>query len=172
MKTALFIEGNNFYLACKSAGIVIDYAKVRKAFGEDVLRAYFYNAVIQDYQGDNTIRPLLDWLDYHNYTVFTKPCKTFEDPLTGQTRVKGNMDVEMAVDMLLLAPYIKHAVLFSGDGDFTYVVKALQRVGVMVTVVSTLTMMADELRRAADLFVDVADPKMRRSIEKDAKSQG
>jgi uncharacterized LabA/DUF88 family protein len=52
-------------------------------------------------------------------------------------------------------------VLFSGDGDFRALVEALQRSGVRVTVISTIAvqppMIADELRRQADVFTDLKD---------------
>jgi uncharacterized LabA/DUF88 family protein len=107
----------------------------------------------------SSIRPLIDWLDYNGYRVVTKPTKEFVDS-TGRRKVKGNMDIELAIDALELAPFIDHAVIFSGDGDFRSLVEALQRRGVLVSVVSTITsqppMVADELRRQCDAFIDIA----------------
>ncbi|NHN22310.1 NYN domain-containing protein, partial [Bacillus amyloliquefaciens] len=80
------------------------------------------------------IKPLVDWLDYNGFSVVTKPVKRFTDN-SGHSRIKGNMDIEIAVDMLELAPHIDHAVLFSGDGDFRRVVQAIQARGVRVTVI-------------------------------------
>ena len=122
-------------------------------------RAYYYTAVIEG-EEFSPIRPLVDWLDYNGFTVVTKPVKRFTDA-QGHTRTKGNMDMEIAVDMLEMAPHLDHAILFSGDGDFRRVVEAVQARGVRVTVVSTLRsqppQIADELRRQADAFVDLAD---------------
>jgi uncharacterized LabA/DUF88 family protein len=107
------------------------------------------------------IRPLVDWLDYNGFTLVTKPARRYVDAATGQSRTKGNMDMEIAVDLLEMAGHLDHAVLFSGDGDFRRVVEAVQRKGLRVTVVSTVKsqppMAADELRRQADTFVDLAD---------------
>jgi len=79
----------------------------------------------------------------------------------GRRKVKGNMDIELTVEALEMAPHYDHMFLFSGDGDFTAMVAALQRKGKKVTVVSTLTtptpMIADDLRRQADYFLDVVD---------------
>jgi uncharacterized LabA/DUF88 family protein len=90
----------------------------------------------------------------------TKPSKEFTDA-TGRRRFKGNMDVEIAVDMMEVVGRVDHVVLMSGDGDFRSLVEAVQRKGVRVTVVSTLRsqppMIADELRRQADVFVDLQD---------------
>jgi uncharacterized LabA/DUF88 family protein len=106
----------------------------------------------------SSIRPLIDWLDYNGFTVVTKPTKEFIDA-TGRRKVKGNMDIELAVDALELAPHLDEMVLFSGDGDFRSLVEAVQRRGVHVTVVSTISsqppMIADELRRQADVFTDL-----------------
>ena len=111
-----------------------------------------------DDQEYSSIRPLVDWLDYNGYAVVTKPAKEFVDS-TGRRKVKGNMDIELAVAAMEMAEHIDHMVLFSGDGDFRSLVEAVQRKGVRVSVVSTVStqpsMVADELRRQADEFVDL-----------------
>jgi uncharacterized LabA/DUF88 family protein len=99
-------------------------------------------------------------LAYNGYSLVTKPAKEFTDAL-GRRRIKGNMDIELAIDMLELAPKLDHAILFSGDSDFRRLVEATQRKGVRVTVISTIKtsppMIADELRRQADQYVELAD---------------
>src|SRR5690606_24165320 len=103
--------------------------------------------------------PLIDWLDYNGYKVVTKPVKEFIDS-SGRRKVKGNMDIELAVDAMQMVEHVDHIVLFSGDGDFRSLVEALQRKGRKVSVVSTLQsqppMIADDLRRQADHFIDLA----------------
>jgi len=159
-KTVLFIDGANLYATTKSLGFDIDYRRLLKEFHSrgNLLRAFYYTALIED-QEYSSIRPLLDWLDYNGYTVVTKPAKEFTDS-TGRRKVKGNMDIELAVDAMEIAERIDHMVLFSGDGDFRPLVESVQRKGVRVTVVSTIStqppMIADELRRQADEFVDLA----------------
>jgi uncharacterized LabA/DUF88 family protein len=132
-----------------------------------LIRAFYYTAVIED-QEYSSIRPLIDWLDYNGYSVVTKATKEFVDQ-TGRRKVKGNMDIELAVDAMELAPHIDHMVLFSGDGDFRSLVEAVQRRGVRVTVISTIStqppMVADELRRQADIFTDIV--QMRQQIGRD-----
>jgi len=160
-KTALFIDGANLYATTKSLGFDIDYKRLLKEFQSrgNLLRAFYYTALIED-QEYSSIRPLLDWLDYNGYTVITKPAKEFTDA-TGRRKIKGNMDLELAVDVMELADHIDHVVLFSGDGDFRPLVESVQRKGVRVTVVSTIStqppMIADELRRQADIFIDIAE---------------
>src|SRR5213082_504971 len=160
-KLALFIDGANLYATAKSLGFDVDYKRLLREFQSrgNLLRAFYYTAVIED-QEYSSIRPLIDWLDYNGYTVVTKATKEFVDQ-TGRRKVKGNMDIELAVDAMELAPHIDHMVLFSGDGDFRSLVEAVQRRGVRVTVVSTVTtqppMVADELRRQADIFTDIVE---------------
>jgi len=158
-KIALFIDGANLYAAAKSLGFDIDYRKLLQEFNSKgyMLRAYYYTALADD-QEYSSIRPLIDWLDYNGYTVVTKPTKEFVDS-TGRRKIKGNMDIELAVHAMEMSEAIDHFVLFSGDGDFRSLVEALQRRGKKVSVVSTLTtqppMIADELRRQADHFIDL-----------------
>ena len=161
-KIALFIDGANLYATAKTLGFDIDYRRLLKEFqGRDgvLLRAFYYTAVIED-QEYTSIRPLIDWLDYNGYTVVTKATKEFIDA-SGRRKVKGNMDIELAVDAMELAEHIDQMVLFSGDGGFRSLVEAVQRRGVRVTVVSTISsqppMIADELRRQADVFTDLIE---------------
>ncbi|MBP1850839.1 uncharacterized LabA/DUF88 family protein [Rhizobium halophytocola] len=126
-----------------------------------MLRAYYYTALIED-QEYSSIRPLIDWLDYNGYKVVTKPAKEFTDSM-GRRKVKGNMDIELAIDAMEQAETVDHLVIFSGDGDFTTLVEALQRKGRKVSVVSTMAtqppMIADDLRRQADHFLDLISLK-------------
>ena len=160
-RIALFIDGANLYAAAKALSFDIDYKRLLTLFGGKgtLVRAYYYTALIDD-QEYSSIRPLVDWLDYNGYTMVTKPTKEFVDA-SGRRKVKGNMDIELAVDAMELADHLDHLVIFSGDGDFRSLVEALQYKGKRVTVVSTLTtnppMVADELRRQADQFVELAN---------------
>ena len=158
-KIALFIDGANLYATAKSLGFDIDYKRLLQEFQAKgyLLRAYYYTALAED-QEYSSIRPLIDWLDYNGYTVVTKPTKEFVD-IAGRRKIKGNMDIELAVDVMQMADTVDHIVLFSGDGDFRSLVEAVQQKGRKVSVVSTLStqppMIADELRRQADHFIDL-----------------
>ena len=159
-RTALFIDGANLFSCARTLGKDIDYRALLEFFGERavLLRALYYTALLED-QEYSPLRPLLDWLDYNGYTVVTKPAKEFTDS-QGRRRIKGNMDIEIAVDMLSMAEHVDHLVLFSGDGDFRRLVEAIQRKGKRVTVISSMKtsppMAADELRRQADQFIELA----------------
>ena len=159
-RIALFIDGANLYATAKSLGFDIDYKRLIKEFSTRgrLVRAYYYTALVED-QEYSSIRPLIDWLDYNGFAVVTKPAKEFVDSM-GRRKIKGNMDIELAVDAMEMADHLDQIVLFSGDGDFRSLVEALQRKGCRVSVVSTIAtqppMVADELRRQADEFVDLA----------------
>jgi uncharacterized LabA/DUF88 family protein len=160
-RIALFIDGANLHATARTLGFDIDYKRLLTEFSSHgtVLRAFYYTTIIED-QEYSPIRPLIDWLDYNGYTVVTKATKEFVDA-GGRRKLKGNMDIEIAVDAIELARHVDQIVLFTGDGDFRPLVEAVQRRGVRVTIVSTISsqppLIADELRRQADVFIDIAD---------------
>jgi uncharacterized LabA/DUF88 family protein len=162
-RIALFIDGANLHATCRALGFDVDYKRLLKEFqGRGaLLRAFYFTAIIED-QEYSSVRPLIDWLDYNGYTVVTKPTKEFVDA-GGRRKVKGNMNIELAVNAMDLAGRIDRMFLFSGDGDFRPLLEAMQRRGVHVTVISTIAsqppMVADELRRQADVFVDLLELK-------------
>lgn len=160
-RLGLFIDGSNLYAAARALGFDIDYRRLLTVFSSKgrLIRAFYYTALVED-QEYSPIRPLVDWLDYNGYTMVTKPTKEFTDA-TGRRKIKGNMDIELAIDVMEMAPHLDHIVLFSGDGDFRRLVEAVQRKGLRVSVVSTVRsqppMVADELRRQADTFIELLD---------------
>jgi uncharacterized LabA/DUF88 family protein len=158
-KVALFIDGANLYATSKSLGFDIDFKRLLQEYESrgTLVRALYYTSIIED-QEYTAVRPLIDWLDYNGYTVVSKLAKEFDDG-EGRRKFKRSMSMELVVDALELSNHIDHIVLFSGDGDFRSVVEAVQRRGVQVTVVSTLSMIADELRRQADVFTDLVELK-------------
>jgi uncharacterized LabA/DUF88 family protein len=159
-RIALFIDGANFYATSKQLGFDMDYRRLLKEFQGrgNLIRAFYFTTLVES-EEYSSIRPLVDWLDYNGYRVITKAAKEFTDA-TGRRRVKGNMDIELTIEMLELAPHLDQIYLFSGDGDFRPLVEAVQRKGVKVSVVSTITtnppMVSDELRRQCDDFIDLA----------------
>ena len=160
-RIALFIDGSNLYATARALGFDIDYKSLLGMFQKQavMVRAFYYTALLDD-QEYSPIRPLVDWLDYDGYTIVTKPTKEFTDA-TGRRKIKGNMDIELAIDVMEMSDRLDHIVLFSGDGDFRRLVEAVQRKGVRVTVISTIKssppMIADELRRQADSFVELTE---------------
>ena len=162
-RVALFIDGSNLYATARALDFDIDYKSLLGLFQKNarLIRAFYYTALLDD-QEYSPIRPLVDWLDYNGYSIVTKPTKEFTDA-AGRRKVKGSMDIELAVDVMEMADQLDHVVIFSGDGDFRRLVEAVQRKGLRVTVISTIKsqppMVADDLRRQADNFVELTDLK-------------
>ncbi|MEM7731108.1 MAG: NYN domain-containing protein [Pseudomonadota bacterium] len=160
-KLAIFIDGANFYSTAKSLDFDIDYKSLLSYFSAKgrMIKAFYFTA-LRENDDFSPLRPLLDWLDYNGFHIVTKPAKTFTDR-DGRTRIKGDMDIEITVKMMELAPHVDHILLFSGDGDFKAAVEAVQKLGVRVTVVSSMavkpSLLADELRRQADNFIEIDD---------------
>ena len=158
-RIALFIDGANLYSAAKTLGFDIDYKRLLNLFASKgrMVRAFYYTALLED-QEYSPIRPLVDWLDYNGYSLVTKPAKEYTDS-QGRRKIKGNMDIELAIDMMEMVDRLDNVVLFSGDGDFRSLIEAVQRKGVRASVVSTIRssppMIADELRRQADQFIEL-----------------
>ncbi len=173
---ALFIDGANLHATARTLGFDIDYKRLLAEFEGHgtLLRAFYYTAVPED-QEYSSLRPLTDWLSYNGYTVVTKPVKEFIDA-GGRRKVKGSMDIELAVDAMELADQIDQMFLFSGDGSFRPLVAAVQRRGVRVTVISTIStqppMIADELRRQADVFTDLMELRSRLAREPAVRPDG
>jgi len=172
-KLALFIDGANLYGAAKGLQFDIDYKRLLELFARKgtLVRAFYYTAVAED-QEFSPLRPLVDWLDYNGFSVVTKPLKEFTD-VQGRRRVKGNMDIELAIDVMEMSACVDHVVIFSGDGDFRRLVDAVQRRGKRVSVVSTIRtsppMVSDELRRQADNFIELDD--LKKQISRDGGSK-
>jgi uncharacterized LabA/DUF88 family protein len=160
-RLALFIDGANLYAAARAVGLEIDFRKLLKEFQARgrLIRASYYTVLVENDEY-SPIRPLVDWLAYNGFNVVKKPAREFLDR-DGRKRVRGNMDVELSVDMLEAAGWADHIILFSGNGDFRRLVEAVKARGVRVSVVSTMNaaaaMISDELRREADAFIELAD---------------
>lgn len=171
-KTALFIDGANLYKSARNLGFDMDYKSLlaKSRDNSQFVRAYYYTAM-QDERGQDfsPLRPLVDWLDYNGYTMVTKTSREFTDA-QGKKRFKGSIDIELTVDLLTLSSQIDHAIIFTGNGDFRRAIEAAQAAGVKVSVVSTMKssppMASDELRRQADMFIDLVD------LEKDIGRSG
>jgi uncharacterized LabA/DUF88 family protein len=168
-KIALFIDGAKLHSAVRALGFEIDFKKLLEMFESrgSLLRAFYYTTIMEDLEYCS-VRPLIDWLDYNGYTVVTKVAKEFTDE-TGRRRTKGNIDIELAVGALEIAEHVDEIVFFSGEGNLRSLLTALQRRGIKITIVSTLAgappMVADELRRQADEFIDLRalEPKLSRT---------
>src|ERR1700683_4206957 len=174
-RIALFIDGANLYAAARALAFDIDYKRLLQLFGTKgrLVRAFYYTALIEN-EEYSPIRPLVDWLDYNGYTMVTKPTKEFTDAF-GRRKIKGNMDIELAIDVMEMSEHVEHIIIFSGDGDFRRLVEAVQRKGVRGSVVSTMRssppMVAEKLRRQANNFIELQDLMAHISRPRDSSQQ-
>lgn len=160
-RAALLIDGANIYAAGRSLDISIDFKSLLQLFQENmyVIHAYYFTA-LHEVDGRIQLKQLVDWLDYNGYIVISKMAKEITRA-DGSVRVKGNMDVEIVVTALKLANFIDHIILATGDGDFVPLVRELQQRGTRVSVLSTIggnsPIAADEIRKAANHFIDLEE---------------
>lgn len=162
-RMGIFIDGANLYGTAKALQFDVDYKRMLEHFAkESVLASATYYTAVSSSEEFSPLRPMIDYLEYNGWRLVTKDAHEYTDG-QGRKRYKGNMDIEMAVDMLEAAAHLNHFVLFSGDGDFAYLVDSLQRRGARVTVVSSIKttppMCSDDLRRQADTFLELETMK-------------
>lgn len=163
LRTAvMLVDGSNIYATAKALGFQMNYKSVIDSWEGEVLKAFYFTALIEEQE--NFVKPLVDWLTYNGWTTITKAASEWMDPVTQKKKVKGNMDIEIATIAfeMALTGCVTDIVLFTGDGDFRFLVEALQRrFGIRITIVSSIRtrppMCADVLRRQADAFIDIAD---------------
>jgi uncharacterized LabA/DUF88 family protein len=168
-RTALFIDGVDTISACRALGFNIDFKKLLGLFiaKTRLLRATYYT-LAGDEPDDTTTRSLIDWLAYNGYAVVSKPERAIGSG--GIRRGTANsIAVDIAVDAIRLSADLDHAVLFSGQGDFRYLLASLQKGGCRVSVVSSRKAaecaVSDDLRRQADQFIELADLQNEISLE-------
>lgn len=171
-RTVIMVDGSNLYATGKALGLSIDYKKLLEALvehPEELLRAYYFTAVIDRPSNEHDpLRSSLDYMSYNGWQVITKVAKQYTSEYTGVTKTKGNMDIDMACLAMKLIPNMDNFILVSGDGDFCPLVRHLQDEGVYVSVVSSYqtnpSMIADDLRRQADLFIELKGLSIQRRL--------
>jgi uncharacterized LabA/DUF88 family protein len=158
-RLALFIDGANLHATARALDFDIDFKRLLTLFRDrgNLIRAIYYTTIVEDAEEFSSLRPLVDWLDYNGFTTVTKVARQFAE--ADGRRMRSKIDVDLAVDAMRLQAGLDHLFIFSGNGDFTSLVATLQDLGKRVSVVSTLSTVADELRRQADQFIDLLDIK-------------
>jgi uncharacterized LabA/DUF88 family protein len=159
-RVAIFIDGLNLFHAALQLGIEIDYVKLlcRLTQSSRLLRAFFYTGVDASKEKQ---QGFLLWMRRNGYRVVTKDILA-----VAENGKKPNLNVEIAVDMITLAPYYDTAVLVSGDGDLAYAVNAVSSLGSRVEVIGLQTMTSDTLIDVADYFIDF--DSIKQHIQKDS----
>ncbi|MFM2062900.1 MAG: hypothetical protein RLZZ507_2570 [Cyanobacteriota bacterium] len=160
-RVAIFIDGLSLFHAALQLGIEIDYVKLlcRLTQTSRLLRAFFYTGVDASKEKQ---QGFLLWMRRNGYRVVTKDILA-----VAENGKKPNLNVEIAVDMITLAPYYDTAVLVSGDGDLAYAVNAVSSLGSRVEVIGLQSMTSDSLIDVADYFVDF--DSIKQYIQKDAQ---
>jgi uncharacterized LabA/DUF88 family protein len=165
---AIFIDGASLNQTTHALGLKVDFQRLLNYFAGrgSLLRAFYFTLLLGEATPEWLTR-LTTWLSHNGYCVITKPGKVVRQPVqdeNGVTRwvgtVKGSMDIELTVEMMTLAPHLDTVVLISGRGDLVPVVEGMKSRGVRVIVVSSISgaesAVANELRREADEFIDLA----------------
>lgn len=163
-KVALFVDGANLFMTLTKLGWQIDYKKFKKYISRygHVVRSSYYTAIHRDSSGHERMRTLCDFLEHNGWMVQTKDAREYIDN-QGKPRVKGNMDVELTVDVMMMHKSVDCVTLVTGDGDFCYLVNEIKKHGTIVRCVSAPPMLSDRLRRCADAIIDLRD--IREQIE-------
>jgi uncharacterized LabA/DUF88 family protein len=149
-RVGFFVDGANIDNACTHAGFFLDWRKTLGYFvGKGLFGGAYYFST--DYMDDEDAQIRFhDSLAAAGFTVRSKPVKLIKDKITGQERLKGNVDIELALEMIARETTFDVAVLFSGDSDFKRVLEILQSRGKRVFVVSSRNSVSRELIHAAD----------------------
>ena len=151
-RAAIFIDGTNFYFIQKNfLNAKIDIIKFVDYFRQfyDIYNTFFYLAYREE---DEKQEKFLKLLAFSGITVIKKPVKQLKDG-----SLKGNLDVDIAIDMLLTKDNYDVGILCSGDSDFERLVYVLRSFGKEVICVSTKESTSIELANAVDRYIDIKD---------------
>lgn len=158
-RISVLVDGSNVHATLRELDFAIDWGKILGGFAPEELHSAHYFTAMLPIDVPNSLKPLVDYLAHNGWHVITKAADTHYK--LGVAKVKGNMDVELACTAMELGKKVTDVILFTGDGDFVFLVEKLQAMGVEVTVVSTCktqpSMCSGKLRRAANRFIDLFD---------------
>jgi uncharacterized LabA/DUF88 family protein len=163
-KIAIFIDGENIHYSAKHMNMRLDYLKMCKALagGRRLVRAYFYTAITNQSEGKIDF---INFLKLNGFRVVTKELKSFTEAETQQRVFRGNLDLDIAIDIYEMLPALDTVVLCSGDGDFVRLVESISRTGTHVEVCALREMTSTDLIAAADEYVDLGEIKDRMALD-------
>jgi uncharacterized LabA/DUF88 family protein len=153
-RVGVFVDVPNIIYAAERLGISINFGKLlgRLTRGRALVRASAYAPISDDPQARLEQQKFVQPFVNYGYRIVTKPFKRFADG-----SIKGNFDVELAMDVLTMSDRLDVVSLVSGDGDFRRLCEIVASKGVRVEVVAFGTSTAGELRAIADDYVDLAE---------------
>lgn len=145
----VFVDVSNLFYSAKSIGVEVNYCRLLEhaVAGRALIRASAYTGV--DPENPNQ-RKFIDFLKANGYKVICKDIHKYEGG-----RIKANLDIEMAVDIMLLSQNLDVVVVVSGDGDFVRLVEAVQMRGIRCEIISFGISTSNELIEAADQFTEI-----------------
>lgn len=146
----IFVDVSNLFYSAKSAEVEVNYCKLLSyaTGGRHLIRACAYTGIDPE---NNSQRKFIDFLSANGYKVVCKDIHKYD---TG--RIKANLDIEIAVDMMLMAQNLDVAVLVSGDGDFARLVSAVQDKGVRFELVGFSNSTSNDLIQMVDAFTEIS----------------
>lgn len=169
-RVALFVDGSNMFYAQKDNGWHIDFKLVHQYFmdNREKAAAYYFTATppVGDTAKVDKYRRFRTALIHLGYTVVDKEVKVFTDQATGQTKLKGNLDIDLVFKMLTSMDSYDEVVLLGGDADYVPVIDHLRNSGKIVKVVGRRRSTATEVMNKATRFIDLDEIRSR--IEKRA----
>ena len=151
-RVGIFVDVPNLLYGAERGDRAIDVGKLLQYLTRqrELIRATAYAPVsdnpAEPVEQQRFVAPFVP----HPYRIVTKSLKRFADG-----SIKGNFDVEMAIDMVLMADRIDVACIVSGDADFAKVVEILQQQGVRVEVIAFANSSSVEMRALADEFIEL-----------------
>lgn len=153
----VLIDGASLFYAAMQMEIEVDYSRLlgRLINGGQLVHAHFYTGV--DPNNDKQ-KGFLYWMQCNGYRVISK------DLTQSAGSKKANLNVEIAIDMMRLAPYCDTVILVSGDGELTPALNFVTYQGVQSEVVGLRSMISEQLINVADYYTDLA--MIRQQIQK------
>ncbi len=149
-RAVVFIDGSNIYFAQKKIGKWFDWVKIREYLEKNYQVAEFrYYMGIR--KNNHQANKFISKLKRVGFKVFTKPVKILINE-KGEKAEKANFDVEITGDSLLYPKNFDYLVLFSGDSDFAYLTKLLEKQNKKIVVYSTRRTLAWELKLVTKYF--------------------
>jgi uncharacterized LabA/DUF88 family protein len=154
-RIAIFIDGENIHYSAKHMNMRLDYLKLCERL-TGPRRSYFYTAISSQSEGKIDF---INFLKLNGFKVVTKEIKSFNENEATNRSIRSSLDMEMAIDVLEMAPTLDTVILCTGDGDFTPLVEVLGRKGLHVEVCGLREMTSTDLIAAADEYTDLASLK-------------
>ena len=161
----VFIDASNLWQAQKAKGKMFDYQKLKvflgKKFVASKIEFFYYTAYpakgTRDYDLDSKHKFFTYLKKGLGFTVRKKELKRIinHNDVGDSIQEKGNMDVEMTIDIIHYIKKYDIAVLFSGDSDFLALVTYVRNGGKKLYVFSSKNNVSEELRTGGDGYLDV-----------------